>query len=81
MTERRYLKNVTPKTLAWYEQSFKAFDGAIESEAAIKQRIVELHRCEWRNSWHPTWQAFLEAKWYKNCHYELDTESGTIQEL
>ena len=29
MTERRYLKNVTPKTLAWYEQSFKAFDGAL----------------------------------------------------
>ena len=42
ITERRYLKNVTPKTLAWYADAFKAFDGALESEAAIKRRIVEL---------------------------------------
>lgn len=42
ITERRYLKNVTSKTLAWYEQSFKTFDSALESEATIKQRIVEL---------------------------------------
>ena len=42
MTERRYLKNVISKTLAWYQQSFKAFDGAVGSEEAIKQRIVEL---------------------------------------
>jgi hypothetical protein len=41
MTERRYLKNVTPKTLAWYEQSFKAFEGALQSETAIRQWIVE----------------------------------------
>jgi hypothetical protein len=42
ITERRYLRNVTPKTLARYQQSFKAFDRALESETAIKQRIVEL---------------------------------------
>ena len=42
MQDRQYLKNVTPKTLAWYQTSFKAFDRALESEAAIKQRIVEL---------------------------------------
>ena len=40
--ERKYLKNVTPKTLAWYQTSFKAFGGALESEAAIKQRIIQL---------------------------------------
>ena len=40
--ERRYLKNVTPKTLAWYQDSFKAFNGALESEPDIKRRIVEL---------------------------------------
>jgi len=27
--ERKYLKNVTPKTLAWYDDSFKAFQGAL----------------------------------------------------
>jgi hypothetical protein len=34
--ERRYLKNVTAKTLAWYEQSFRAFDRALADEATIK---------------------------------------------
>jgi integrase/recombinase XerD len=42
ITERRYLKNVSPKTLLWYGDAFKAFGGALESEAAIKRRIVEL---------------------------------------
>lgn len=36
------MKNVTPKTLAWYEQSFRAFDGALADEASIKRRVVEL---------------------------------------
>lgn len=42
MQERRYLKNVTPKTLAWYKDSFHAFKGALDNEASINQRIVEL---------------------------------------
>jgi hypothetical protein len=42
ITERRYLKNMSPKTLLWYGDAFKAFNGALESEAAIKRRIVEL---------------------------------------
>jgi site-specific recombinase XerD len=42
ITERQYLKNVTPKTLAWYRDAFKAFDGALDSEVALKRRIVEL---------------------------------------
>ncbi|MGA2716633.1 MAG: hypothetical protein ABSG41_29885, partial [Bryobacteraceae bacterium] len=42
ITERKYLKNVTPKTLTWYGDAFKAFDSALESETAIKRRIVEL---------------------------------------
>lgn len=27
--ERKYLKNVTPRTLTWYRHSFKAFEGAL----------------------------------------------------
>src|SRR5450631_1938595 len=42
ITERRYLKNVTLKTLAWYQDAFKAFSGTLDDEAAIKHRIVEL---------------------------------------
>jgi len=40
--ERRYLKGVTPKTEAWYKDSFHAFEGALDTLDAIKTRIVEL---------------------------------------
>ena len=39
---RKYLKAVSPKTLIWYQCSFKAFDGATSSKGAINRRIVEL---------------------------------------
>jgi hypothetical protein len=32
----READNVTPKTLAWYEDAFKAFEGALESESSLK---------------------------------------------
>jgi site-specific recombinase XerD len=44
ITERQYLKNVTPRTISWYRQSFKAFDGAMESKAAMVGRITELRQ-------------------------------------
>jgi hypothetical protein len=37
--KRVYFKNVSPSTLVWYRQSFRAFDGAIETSAAIGERI------------------------------------------
>jgi site-specific recombinase XerD len=40
--ERKYLKNVTPKTLAWYGHSFKAFEGALDSLENVKSRITAL---------------------------------------
>ena len=40
--ERTYFKNVTPKTIAWYRQSFRAFDGAMDSRVAIGDRIARL---------------------------------------
>jgi len=42
ITERRYLKNVTEKTQAWYANAFKAFSGATDSRADIIGRITEL---------------------------------------
>jgi len=39
---RKYLKAVSPKTLIWYQCSFKAFDGATSSKETINRRIVEL---------------------------------------
>src|SRR4051794_6954020 len=42
ITERRYLKNVTPKTLAWYSDAFKAFHGALGTAAETNHRIVKL---------------------------------------
>jgi site-specific recombinase XerD len=41
--ERKYLKNVTIKTLAWYGDAFKAFTGC-ETEREVKQRIMELRQ-------------------------------------
>jgi len=46
ITERQYLKNVSAKTLSWYRQSFKAFDGAMDSRASIVTRITELRQRE-----------------------------------
>jgi site-specific recombinase XerD len=40
--ERTYLTGVTPKTISWYEQSFKRFAGALESKEAITDRIAQL---------------------------------------
>lgn len=39
--ERKFLKNVTPKTLLWYHCTFTSFNGC-ETEQDYKKRIVEL---------------------------------------
>jgi site-specific recombinase XerD len=33
LDERRYLKNVTPRTIEWYETAFKAFQKALNDDA------------------------------------------------
>jgi integrase/recombinase XerD len=40
--ERKYFKNVTPKTVAAYRQSFHAFEGAMDSKATVGERIAKL---------------------------------------
>lgn len=40
--ERRYFKNVTPKTVAWYRDSFRAFADAVENKATVNERITQL---------------------------------------
>jgi len=40
--ERRYLQNVTTKTIDWYGQSFRAFEGCLDSLEALKTRITEM---------------------------------------
>jgi hypothetical protein len=35
ITEGRYLKAVSPKTEAWYRDSFRAFEGALDSRSSI----------------------------------------------
>ena len=42
--ERKYLKGVSDKTLAWYRDSFRAFKGALDTQDEVKQRIVELRQ-------------------------------------
>jgi hypothetical protein len=40
--ERVYLKSVTPATVQWYRNAFRALDDALENIQSIKQRIGEL---------------------------------------
>ena len=40
---RKYLKAVSPKTLIWYQCSFKAFDGATSSKEAIDLPLESVH--------------------------------------
>src|ERR1035438_10511532 len=42
--QRQYLKAVSPKTAIWYGCSFSAFEGALTSKEAVRQRIVELRQ-------------------------------------
>jgi len=45
ITERKYLKNASRKTLSWYELSFRAFDGALDFKQTVIAKITELrHR-------------------------------------
>jgi len=44
---RTYFKNVSPETQSWYRQSFRAFDGAIETRTAIGDRYRPVSRT-WR---------------------------------
>ena len=39
--ERLYLKGVSPKTVAWYNNAFRAFEGALDRPSII-DRIAEL---------------------------------------
>jgi integrase/recombinase XerD len=44
ITERTYLKGVSPATLSWYRSSFRKFDGALESKQAVVGRIAQLRK-------------------------------------
>ena len=65
MQERQYLKNVTPKTLAWYRDSFKSFTGC-ETESQYKARIIELRQRGVKavsvNTWGRCINAYLNWK-------------------
>ena len=42
--ERMYFKNVSPATVVWYRQSFRAFAGAMDTKAAVGDRIAKLRQ-------------------------------------
>jgi site-specific recombinase XerD len=69
--ERKYLKNVTSKTLAWYADSFKAFTGC-ESRSDYVKRIGELRERGVSsisvNTWLRCINAFLN---WKGANFKL----------
>lgn len=42
LKEKKYLQNVSPRTIELYAYSFQAFAGALDSEEQIKQRVCEM---------------------------------------
>jgi site-specific recombinase XerD len=63
ITERRYLKNVTPKTILWYEQAFKEFANAFDTREAIVQRIAALRERGVKAISVNSWLRVLRAYW------------------
>ena len=78
--ERQYLKAVSPQTIIWYGCSFKAFDGALESKEAVRQRIVELRQ---RNVSPITVNSYLRCinAYFRWLHHEHGRELVTIPKL
>jgi hypothetical protein len=69
--ERVYLKGVSPRTVDWYNCSFKAFDGAMANKQTVIQRISELKT---RGASHITINSYLRAvNAYFMC---IHTEQG-----
>ena len=60
---RKYLKAVSDKTLAWYKDSFRAFEGALDTEAQVKQRIVEIRQCGVKPVSVNSWLRCVKAYW------------------
>jgi len=48
LDERRYLKNVTPDTVEWYETAFKAFRRALNDDAPPIRLRVSFHESPFR---------------------------------
>lgn len=59
--KRKYLKNVTTKTLAWYELSFRAVDCELDPKQTINQRIVHLRTRGISATSVNTWLRYVNA--------------------
>ncbi len=59
--ERVYLKGVSSATVAWYRDSFKAFEGALSSKAEIVARIAALRQRGCKNVSINTWLRCVNA--------------------
>jgi integrase/recombinase XerD len=56
--ERVYLKGVSPRTVEWYQTSFRAFDNALASKQTIINRVAEL---KGRGASHITINSYLRC--------------------
>jgi len=78
--DRQYLKAVSPKTIIWYGCSFTAFNGALESEEAVRQRIIELRQ---RNVSPITINSYLRCinAYFRWLHEEHGKDLITVPKL
>jgi integrase/recombinase XerD len=78
--ERMYLKGVSPKTVAWYRDSFKSFEGALDSKSTIIDRIAVLRNRNVRAVSVNTWLRAINA-YYMWLHKEHGKELVRIPKL
>jgi site-specific recombinase XerD len=77
--ERLYLKGVSPKTIAWYRDSFKAFENALDRSAII-ERIAELRNRGVKAVSINTWLRCVNA-YFRWLHIEHGKELVRIPRL
>ena len=78
--ERMYLKGVSPATVDWYRDSFKSFEGALDSKSTIIDRIAVLRGRNVKAVSINTWLRCINA-YFMWLHKEHGKELVRIPKL
>jgi len=82
--ERRYLKAASEATITWYRNSFRVFEGALDSTATINARIIELRNRGVKpvsiNTWLRCIKAYYlwQGKKWASKHTEFNPTLDTV---
>jgi site-specific recombinase XerD len=79
-TELKYIRNVSPNTLELYQHSFKHFAGALDTKAAVIQRVSEIRDRGVKPVSVNTYLRCINA-YFNWCHKELGRDFIKIPKL